>query len=339
MSRTILVTGATGYIAKHIVRRLLDQGHNVIGSARSTDRDAEMRAALKPALSDRGALDRYRTVALDLSRDDGWDTAIEGVDVLMHTASPFPLSAPKNPDDVIRPAVDGALRALRAARDAGVSNVVFTSSSVAVADAVREKELYDEADWTDPEKPGLAPYARSKTLAEQAAWNFAQNDAPGMRLAVINPTFVQGAPLDENFGTSIRVIERLMAGKDPMLPRLGFACCDVGDVAEAHIRAMDTPGAAGRRHIVYDRFMWFKDMADTIRDAVPQAKPARRVAPDVMIRLLGLFDPAIRGIVPQLGKVTRMDNSRMRDVLGIEPRDTRDSIAETARWLAAHTKN
>ena len=132
MPSTVLVTGATGYIAKHIVRRLLDQGHNVVGSARDMARDAEMRAALAPALNDKSALDRYRTVPLDLSRDDGWDSAFQGVDVLMHTASPFPLSQPKNPQDVIRPAVDGALRALRAAKVAGISNVVFTSSSVAV---------------------------------------------------------------------------------------------------------------------------------------------------------------------------------------------------------------
>lgn len=338
MARTILVTGATGYIAKHIVRRLLDQGHFVVGSARSTARDGEMRAALAPVLADRGALDRYRTVALDLSRDDGWDAAMQGVDVVMHTASPFPLTQPKKAEEVIRPAVDGALRALRAAQTADVSNVVFTSSSVAVSDPMEPKDIYDETDWTDPDKPRLSPYAQSKALAEQAAWAFVRNDAPEMRLSVINPTFVQGAPLDGNYGTSIRVIDRLMEGKDPMLPRLGFACCDVGDVAEAHIRAMDTPEAAGRRHIIYDRFLWFGDMAQTVREAVPAAKPARRVAPDMVIRALGLFDPAIRGIVPQLGKVVRMDNRRMREVLGIEPRDARESIAETARWLAERRK-
>lgn len=335
MPRTVLVTGATGYIAKHIVRRLLDDGHTVIGSARSMARDAEMRAVLAPALADKGALDRYRTVALDLLQDDGWESAMEGVDVLMHTASPFPLSQPKNPQDVIRPAVDGALRALRAARAAGIGNVVFTSSSVAVENPLKEKEIYDETDWTDPDKPGLSPYARSKTLAEQAAWAFIRTEAPDMRLAVINPTFVQGAPLDGNYGTSIQVVERLLAGRDPLLPRLGFACCDVGDVAAAHVRAMDAPEAAGRRHIVYDRFMWFKDMADTIRIAVPGAKPARRVAPDALMRVLGIFDPSVRGIVPQLGQVTHMDNTRLRTALGITPRDTRDSIAEAARWLAA----
>jgi dihydroflavonol-4-reductase len=201
-------------------------------------------------------------------------------------------------------------------------------------DAPCHKEVYDETDWTDPRKLRLPAYARSKTLAERAAWEFVGSEAPDMRLSVINPTFVQGAPLGGTYGTSVKVIERLMTGKDPMLPRFGFACCDVGDVADAHIRAMERPEAAGRRHIIYDRFLWFTDIADVVRRAVPEARPARRVAPDAVIRVLGLFDPSIRSIVPQLGRISRADNNRMRQALGLEPRDTRDSIAETARWLA-----
>ncbi|MDD9921851.1 MAG: NAD-dependent epimerase/dehydratase family protein [Boseongicola sp.] len=333
MTKTVLVTGATGYIAKHIVRILLDEGYNVVGSARSEARDAEMRAALEPAVKDKSSLDRYRTVALDLSKDEGWDAALQGVDVLMHTASPFPLEQPKNAEEVIRPAVDGALRALKAAKAAGCKDVVMTSSSVAIMDPPEDKETYSEADWTDPNKPGLSPYAQSKTLAEQAAWDFVKSEAPDMRLAIINPTFVQGRPLDENFGTSIKVVERLLRGKDPALPRLGFACCDVVDVAEAHVRAMENPDAYGQRHVIYDRFMWFADMAELIREAVPGAKAAKRVAPDFFIKFLGLFDPAIRGIIPSLGRVTKADNTRMRTVLGVEPKDTRESIRESARYL------
>jgi dihydroflavonol-4-reductase len=333
LSSTVLVTGATGYIARHIIRRLLDRGHTVVGTTRDASRDAEMRAALEPVLADRSSLERYRTVSLDLLRYNGWGSAMEGVDTLIHTASPFPISSPKNADDVVRPAVDGTLRALRAAQAAGIANVVLTSSSVAVTETSDHRDIYDETCWTDPQKTGLSPYALSKTLAERAAWEFVSTDARGMRLSVINPTFVLGAPLGSDFGTSIKVIERLMRGTDPMLPRFGFACCDVGDVAEAHVRAMDRSEAAGRRHIIYDRFMWLEEIASVIRDAAPSARPARRVAPDVLMRLVGVFDPAVRGIVPQLGKITRADNSRMREALGLEPRDTRDSVAETARWL------
>ena len=206
MARTILVTGATGYIGKHIVLCLLDAGHTVIGSARSVSRDAEMRSALAPALKDPTALERYRTVALDLNSDDGWSEAMQGVDVLMHTASPFPISPPKNPDDLIRPAVDGMLRALRSAHAAGVRNVVATSSSAAIMGAAETKETFDETDWSDPGKPGISAYSLSKTLAEQAAWNFVRTEAPEMRLSIINPCLVLGPPLDSTFGTSVALI-------------------------------------------------------------------------------------------------------------------------------------
>ena len=333
MSKNILVTGATGYIGKHIVLQLLDAGHNVVGSARKSDGDAEICAALNPVLKDPSALKNYKTVQLDLSEDHGWSSALDGIDVLMHTASPFPIVQPKDPDAIVRPAVDGTLRALDAAKSAGVETVVMTSSSVAIMDPPEERAVYDETDWTDPDKPGLTPYARSKTLAERAAWDFVENSAPEMQLSVINPTFVQGAPLDRNFGTSIQVIDRILRGKDPMLPRVGFSTCDVRDVALAHIRAMERPEAAGHRHLIVDRFHWFADLARLVKEAIPSAKAPSRVAPDLLIRFLALFDASIRTIVPSLGKVTASDNSRMRDVLGIVPRDTRESVRETALWL------
>ena len=335
ISRNVLVTGATGYIGKHIVRQLLDDGHAVVGSARSAASDAEICAALSPALKDPSALKNYRTVQLDLTDDHGWSDACDGIDVMMHTASPFPIVQPKDPDEVVRPAVDGTIRALNAAKTAGITNVVITSSSVAIMDPPEERDIYSEADWTDPDKPGLTPYARSKTLAERAAWDFVGDIAPDIRLSVINPTFVQGAPLGANYGTSIQLIERILRGKDPMLPRAGFSTCDVRDVALAHIRAMERPEAAGHRHLIVDRFLWFADFARIINDAVPGANAPTRVAPDLLIRFLGLFDSGIRSITSSLGRVTRSDNTRMREVLGIEPRDARESVGEGARWLRA----
>lgn len=333
MPGRILVTGATGYIALHILARLLNRGETVVGSARSTKSDGKIREAILPELSDKAALEKYSTVALDLTSDDGWAEAMNGVDRVIHTASPFPLTQPKDDEELIRPAVDGTLRVLRAARDAGVSRVAMTSSSVAIMEN-HEKTVFDERDWSS-DGPTLSPYARSKTRAERAAWDFLRDEAPGLELAVINPTFVQGAPLGETYGTSVSVIERLLEGKDPMLPRVGFPICDVGDVAEAHIRALEVPDAAGHRHIVSDRFLWFREMADVVREAVPSANPARREAPNFAMRVLALFDPAIRTIVPQLGRKFEGDNRRLREVLGIEPRDVRESIADTAHWLAA----
>ena len=336
MPRTILVTGATGYIAKHLVRQLLDAGHSVVGSVRNELRDAEMRAALGPAVRDESALARYRSVPLDLTSDEGWDAAMEGVDAVMHTASPFPLSQPEDPEEVIRPAVDGALRALRAAHKAGIADVVLTSSSVAIMEPVEDGRNYSEDDWTDPDAPGVAPYAQSKTLAERAAWDFVKTEAPEMRLRVVNPSFVLGAPLDENYGTSIQVIERLYDGKDPMLPRVGFASCHVDDVAAAHVRALEVDGAVGKRHLVYDAFLWFSDLAEAVRDAVPEAKPSTREAPNLVVKALSYVDPSIKSVLPQLGKRFEGDNTRLREVLGIEPKSARDGAAEAARWLRSH---
>jgi dihydroflavonol-4-reductase len=224
MPETILVTGASGYIAKHIVVKLLNAGYHVRGSVRSVARGAEVTQAVTPMLDDASELDaRLTFVALDLSSDTGWDAALDGVDALMHTASPFPLEQPKNEDDTIRPAVDGTLRALNAAKTAGINRVVMTSSTVSImmVKPGDPKTQFDETDWSVLEGPTATPYAKSKTLAERAAWDFVANEAPEMQLTAINPSFVMGAPLDENFGTSIQVVERLMKGKDPKLPAVG----------------------------------------------------------------------------------------------------------------------
>ncbi len=333
MSQRIFVTGATGYIARHIVAQLLNAGHSVTGSSRSVGRDSEVRQALVTALDHPGSLEHYRTVALDLTEDRGWTEEMAGHDVLIHTASPFPFTQPKHADDVIRPAVDGTRRALTAAIDAGIERVVLTSSTVAIT-GNGDKDLYTEGDWTDPSAPGVTPYAQSKILAEHAAWAFARTHE-SLNLAVINPSFVQGPPLGDTNCTSVRLIDRLRRGSDPMLPNLGFGTCDVRDVALAHVRAMDTDGAFGHRHAICDRFLWFKDLSRLIRDADPRARPARIVAPDFLIRAMALIDPSVRSILPQLGKVWPLDTTRMTEVLGIAPRNACDSVREMARWLSA----
>lgn len=333
MGRKILVTGATGYIGKHLVRRLLDAGHEVTGSTRDPSRHAEMRAALTPHLSDKAALDNYRTVALDLTSDEGWSDAMRGQDVLMHIASPFPMANPKNADDVIRPAVDGTMRALKAACKAHVENVVMTSSVAAVAYGVR-KTVYDERDWTDAGAPLVSTYSISKTLAERAAWEFVLTDGGGMRLAVINPAMTLGAPLDGLFGTSVAVVRRILSGRDPMLPRIRFGICDVQDVVDAHIRAMNVFDAAGHRHIICDRVMWMTEIAQVVKSATPSARISTLTAPNFAVRLIARFDGSARGIVGDLGHDYRLENARMREVLGIEPRPAAESIRETAAFLA-----
>ena len=251
-SKTVLVTGASGFIAKHIVLELLNADYRVVGSLRTEPRRDEVRDAVRPHLASAADLDqRLRFVTLDLGKDDGWLDAMSGVDVLMHTASPLPMAQPRDENELVRPAVDGTLRALRAAHAAGIRRVVLTSSSAAVTNVAGnvDTKKFDESDWSDPSGPGITPYTKSKTLAERAAWDFVESQAPGMELTTINPCLVLGTPLDDHYGTSLRIVERLLRGRDPMLPKVGIGVVDVVDVARMHVRAITAPGTAGQRII------------------------------------------------------------------------------------------
>ena len=338
-AKTVLVTGASGFIAKHICLKLLDAGYDVRGSLRSLARSREVVDAVAPHLTYDGDLDRRLTfVALDLGNDAGWDEAMEGVDVLMHTASPFPLEQPKNQDEIIRPAVDGTLRALKAAHKAGIGRVVLTSSVVAVAGGPLDpgRTQYDESDWTDPNDPAATPYVKSKTLAERAAWDFVRDSAPEMALTVINPGFVLGPPLDEHFGTSMRVVQRVLRSQDPALPNFGFATVDVRDIAAMHVQALSTPDSVDKRLIGVSRFYWFVDMAKTLAAAYPDRKITTRRAPNWLVRILALFDKPIRTILPNLDRRQDISNAQAKQVLGSDFIDVEDSIRASADFLVSN---
>lgn len=330
-SQTILVTGASGFIAKHIVAQLLEQGHAVRASVRSRERADEVAAA---AGGSPGGASRLSFVELDLGQDRGWAEALAGVDALIHTASPFPLVQPKDPDALIRPAVDGTLRALRAATSAGVRRVVMTSSVVAVTRTTLPagRDRYDERDWSDLDGP-ISTYGRSKTMAERAAWDFAAGEGRGLELTAINPGFVLGAGRDGRFGTSLRVVQRMLSGKDPAVPRVGYAVADVRDIAAMHVRALDRPEAIGKRILGASEFLWFADMAKALKEAFPQKKIATRVAPDLLMRIIGLFDGSVGTILPELGQRAEVDNRRAREILGMDFIPARRSVVDAARFL------
>ena len=336
MTQTVLLTGASGYIAKHIAQQLLEAGYHVRGTVRDLSRGAEVTEAVRPHLSNADELEtRLTFVALDLTADAGWTEAMDGIDVLMHTASPFPLNQPEHEDDLIRPAVDGAMRALRAAHAAGITRVVLTSSTAAISGSALPAgdTSFDETNWTDPTDPDAVAYVRSKTLAEQAAWDFVRNDAPDMQLTAINPGFVLGAPLDQHFGTSIQVIERLLRGKDPMLPDIGFATVDVQDVAEMHVTVIEKPETFGQRIMTVDSFLSFKELAQAVKTAFPHRRIATRVAPNFLIRLLARFDPTIKSILPSLGRVDKIDNTRARATIGRGMRQAHKAAVSSAKFL------
>ncbi len=332
MPKSVLLTGVSGFIAKRIAFDLLQAGHSVTGTLRSPAREAEVQAALRAHGLDEATLARLGFLTLDLTRDEGWREAMRGIDAVIHTASPFPLAQPKDENDLIRPAVEGTLRVLRAAEAAGVNRVVLTSSIEAVMHGQKSGPV-TEADWTDIRAATASAYTRSKTLAERAAWDFVANH-PQMQLTAINPGMVLGTPMDRHTGSSISVIARLWRGKDPVVPDFRLPVTDIADVSAAHVAALDRPETAGERFIVADRFLSMPDMARILKEAYPQRRIATRVAPRPLLRLLALFDPEIRLILPWLDWQATLDNSKARGELGLAITPAKTSILATARHLA-----
>ena len=334
---TVLLTGASGYIGKHITLQLLNQGYKVRASVRSLSKSAEVKNAVKPHLLDSSDLDsRLTFVELDLDNDLGWDAALKGIDVLMHTASPFPIASPKDENELIRPAVDGTLRALKAAKSAGVNRVILTSSNAAVygCDLPAGKSEYDETMWTDVNHPiGRVAYTKSKTLAEKAAWDFVSSQAPQIELTTINPVLVLGAPLDNNFGSSISVVERIMKGKDPMLPDLRFSIVDVRDVAQMHVQAIKNDATKGERILAASETYSFVGIAKYIKSIYPKSRIKTGKAPSALIKFLSLFDGEIKAVLPLLGKPMITSNKKAQKLVGIKFIPVEVTLKESAAYL------
>jgi len=334
MAQTILLTGITGFIAKRIALDLLNAGHTIVGSRRSDRRDDEVRDALRPHLTDPAALERLSFVSLDLTADAGWTDAMSGIDTLVHTASPFPMAQPTSPDDIIRPAVDGTLRALRAAVAAGVNRVVLTSSMAAIMNADhRDGDVVGPANWTETDHPTTTAYDASKTLAERAAWDFVA-DHPDIALTTINPGLVLGRPLDQHYGTSLSLIERMFDGKDPMVPDFGLPVVDLGDVSAMHVAAVERPETAGNRYVAADTWVTMPEMARALAETYRDRKIPTRVAPKWLLRILGLFDKTVATILPTVGRKLTVDNSATPADLGVTFTPWREALAASADFLA-----
>jgi dihydroflavonol-4-reductase len=333
----VLLTGASGYIGKHITLQLLNQGYEVRGSVRKLSKSDEVRNAVTPHLIDSSNLDsRLTFVELDLEKDSGWDEALKGIDVLMHTASPFPIASPKDENELIRPAVDGTLRSLRAAKKAGVKRVILTSSNAAVygCDLPEGKTAYDESMWTDVNHPiGRVAYTKSKTLAEKAAWEFIKNEAPEISLTTINPVLVLGAPLDNNFGSSISVVERILKGKDPMLPDLRFPIVDVRDVAKLHVDSIKNDATKGERILASSETYSFVEIAKYLKTIYPKGKIKTAQAPAFLIKFLSIFDGEIKAVLPLLGKPMITSGEKAKRLLGITFIPAQVSLRESAEFL------
>jgi nucleoside-diphosphate-sugar epimerase len=332
---TVLVTGGSGFIGCHSILQLLAAGHQVRTTVRSLKREHEVRAMLKEGGAEAG--DRLSFIAADLERDAGWPEAVAGCDYVLHVASPFPMSVPRHEDELIVPAREGALRVLRAARDAGVKRVVMTSSFAAIGYGHTEQNTpFDETNWTDLNGEGMSAYAKSKTLAERAAWDFIAREGGSLELSVVNPVGVFGPVLGPDYSTSILLMQRLMDGAMPGVPRLYFGAVDVRDVADLHIRAMTNPAAKGERLLaVASDFMSMLDIAKVLKrhlGAAAKRVPTRQL-PDWLVRLAALRDPAVKLILPELGKMKNATNEKARRLLGWAPRSNEEAIVATGESL------
>lgn len=334
----VLVTGGSGFVGSHVILKLLEEGHQV----RTTVRSASKEAAVHAMLSNGGQQPdgRVRVFEADLISDRGWDAAIAGCDFVLHVASPFPRGVPKDENELIVPARDGTLRVLRAARDAGVKRVVLTSSFAAIGYGHgRCDTVFSEEDWTDTAGADVQPYIKSKTIAERAAWDFIRKEGGALELSVVNPVGIFGPVLGLELSSSVAIIKRLLEGM-PAVPRIYFGIVDVRDLADLHIRAMQTDAARGQRFVaVGDGVVSLLDVARMLRrhfGASASRIPARQY-PDWLLRLLAPFSPEAKATLPQLGIVRRSTSAKARNLLGWQPRPYAQTIADTADSLIRHT--
>ena len=327
MATRVLVTGIGGYIGKHVAAELLRQGYEVVGTVRTSASADRARAAIGAV----APVDKLSFVEADLMSDKGWDAAMSGCTYVMHVASPFFVAEPKDENEMIAPAVEGTTRVLGAAKRAGVRRVVLTSSVVAMTSG-KPSGRYGVDAWSDVNQ-NIGAYAKSKTLAERAAWDLVADGS--MELVSINPGFVQGPALgDPGEGQSVSMMTGLITGKMPMVPDVAMGMVDVRDVARMHVAALSAEGAPGRRFIIAsEKPVSMSDLAAILRGAGYDKAPSRR-APNFAIKAMGLFDREARAMAPMLGKKIEYDTSDSIEILGWQPTPLTTTFVDMARSLS-----
>ncbi|GAA0492754.1 dihydroflavonol-4-reductase [Paractinoplanes deccanensis] len=331
----VLVTGGSGYIGGWCALALLGAGHTVRATVRDLAREPQVRATLRRAGEDDA---RLRVVRADLRDDEGWREAAAGCDYVLHIASPTLTRVPRHDDEMVRPAVDGTLRVLRAARDAGVRRVVMTSAIGAIAYGHAPRDTpFTERDWTNA-GARIAPYQKSKTLAERAAWDFVNGEGRGLELATVNPTAVLGPVLGPDYSPSLGALARMLDGSMPALLPFATGYVDVRDVASLHLLAMTSPAAAGERFIATaGHSLWMRDVAAILRDRLGEraAKVPTREMPLFVARGLARVNPQLGSLRAILGRDLDATSAKAERVLGWKARPIEDTIAETAESLLA----
>jgi len=336
MTQNVLVTGGTGYIAGELIRQLLARDWIVHTTVRNKAKSEEM---LRKRLGNPGA-DRVKIFEAELMSDDGWAEAVSGCTHVAHVASPIAASTPKDENEMIVPAREGTLRALRFAKEAGVKRFVQTSSMAAVAYGRSEKNYtVSEADWTDIDHPDAYPYVKSKTIAERAARDWMDAEGGDMEFVSVNPSMVLGPVDDSDFSPSVEAVRQLLAGEVPMAPDLGFAIVDTRDTAALHVKCLEEPDLAGERFLAAGKFYKFIDVAKMLKEGLSSEQTKKvpsRVMPNFLVHLLSLFNEGIRSIKSELGKTRNCDVSHAKEKLNWETRPAEESVIDCAKSLIEH---
>lgn len=331
MSETVLVTGGSGFIGGWVVVELLKRGYAVRTTVRSLDREARIRAAISKEVDPGDSLSFFMA---DLMNDAGWDDAVEGCDHVLHIAAPVGVHAPRDPDELLVPTREGALRVLRAACRAQVRRVVMTSAVEACRPPMTSLDsIVDESRWTDTDDVKIGPYRLAKTLAEKSAWNFMARQSGPTTLTTILPAAVQGPVFTADYAGSLKLVQRMLTGKLPRYPNLGFCVVDVRDVADLHIRAMASPDAAGERFIAASDWMWMADIACLLHSelGVAASKVPTRPMADLVLRIAARFNRELQFVVPLLHRKHVFTADKAEAMLGWKPRLAAITIIDSAR--------
>ncbi len=333
MAGTVLVTGGSGFIAGELIHQLLARGWHVHTTIRSKSKE--------PALRNRfaDAEGRLTIFQAELMSDDGWAEAVKGCSHVAHVASPLSAKTPKDENDMIVPAREGTLRALRFAKAAGVKRFVQTSSIAAIAYGHSAEEItVTEADWTDVNGADTTAYAKSKTIAERAARDWVAAEGGDLEFVSVNPVMVLGPVESADFSPSVLAIQQLLDGSVPMAPDIGFGVVDSRDVADLHVRCLEEPGLAGERFIASGKFMTLHDIGLVLRAGLgDQAKkvPSKKM-PSWLFSIFALFNAPLRGLKASIGRVVHSDASHAEERLGWKTRPEEESILDCARSLIKH---
>lgn len=334
MADRVLVTGISGFIGSHIAKNLLDKGFDIRGTVRNKTKGERIHEALTHDIAD---ISRVELIEADLGGDAGWADAVKDCRYIQHIASPFPIEAPDDREALVAEARAGAQRVLEHGLSAGVERVVLTSSMVSMMGQKGRKKTMTvtEQDWSDPEWKPLTAYPVSKTRAELSAWAYAEAQGLKNKLVTVCPGLVLGPDTFNNGGASLGLIKAMFDGDFPMVPKVAYPIIDVRDCASIHVEAMIAPNAGGRRLMAASNTLWFSQIAEVLIKEYPRAsKLPKRDLPNIVVKVMSLFDGRVKGIVPDLGVFHEADNNYVTNITGVMPRPAKEAIIAAARTMA-----